>query len=606
MTDDIKLIDFSEVYNTEDPHVAADLMISLIKQAVQKNTKTVKVPNRKKIIKPWITPGLLRCIRHRNNMHKKLKKSPDNEVLKTSFTRYRNYCNKLLKKIKLEYEKNELKKTSYNPKKLWGAINNITNRAKKKENSSYHLLTTSSTPELSVNSVNEFFANIGKNLAEKISDGLTESIKKAFNNNNNNNSHSMVLLPTDEDEVARLILSLRNECAVGWDGIPSNLLKRHINVVVPPLTYICNLALTTGKFPKAFKKSIIHPIYKGGDRDHVNNYRPIAVLPALSKILERIINNRLVNYLEKHNFLSPSQYGFRSGKSSSDAIHDLTNYIVTNLDNGQKVLGIFLDLAKAFDTVSVPILLRKMESLGIRGIQLQLFEDYLSGRTHHSCSNSLNNADTCIKLCQAEKVKYLGVIIDSTLRFHEHINTLNSRLRKLIYVFKTMRDVADEKLKKSVYFALAQSLLTYGITSWGGAPKTKMLQLVRTQRAILKVSFSLPYRYPTELLYKELKILTVRQLFIRSTLLKQHALLKYNPSLSRDKRRFNPVDRYHITLSTKLSKRFFCHHGGFLYNKINKIIPIFNLNKTICKKKITIWFQELNYYDTEQLLTNSI
>ncbi|CAB3261717.1 unnamed protein product [Arctia plantaginis] len=93
------------------------------------------------------------------------------------------------------------------------------------------------------------------------------------------------------------------------------------------------------------------------------------------------MSRRLVDYLTKNNIISPSQYSFRSGRSTSDAVHDLSNSIKTNLDRGQKVIGIFLDLAKAFDTVSVPILIEKIKRLGIRGTPLRLFEDYLSERT---------------------------------------------------------------------------------------------------------------------------------------------------------------------------------------------------------------------------------
>lgn len=148
---------------------------------------------------------------------------------------------------------------------------------------------------------------------------------------------------------------------MGLDRISSGLLKTHLKVVIPHFKYICNLALTSGQFPKPFKKSLIHPIFKSGNRNRVNNYRPITVLPALSKILEQILKGSLVNFLERYNILSPSQYGFRAGKSTSHAVHDLINYIVTNMDGGQKVLGIFLDLAKTYDTVSVSILIRKIK-----------------------------------------------------------------------------------------------------------------------------------------------------------------------------------------------------------------------------------------------------
>ncbi|KAG7304079.1 hypothetical protein JYU34_011009 [Plutella xylostella] len=113
----------------------------------------------------------------------------------------------------------------------------------------------------------------------------------------------------------------------------------------------------------------------------VNNYRPISVLTVLSKILEKILNRKLVNHLDKNNIISENQFGFRSGRSTEDAVHTLTDHIVKGLDSGLKTVGIFLDLCKAFDTVSIPLLLCKMERCGIRGIALDLFTDYLQDRT---------------------------------------------------------------------------------------------------------------------------------------------------------------------------------------------------------------------------------
>lgn len=104
-----------------------------------------------------------------------------------------------------------------------------------------------------------------------------------------------------------------------------------------------------------FKKAVVIPVYKSGDRSCVNIYKPISILPAMSKILEKVLNNRLINYLENKILLASNQYGFRKGKSTEDAVLDLTEFITKSVDNNLKCTGLFLDLSKAFDTVSVPI-----------------------------------------------------------------------------------------------------------------------------------------------------------------------------------------------------------------------------------------------------------
>ena len=96
------------------------------------------------------------------------------------------------------------------------------------------------------------------------------------------------------------------------------------------------------------------------------------------------MNTRLTKYLEQISLLSPSQFGFRSGRSTAEAVHELTDHIINKFDNKTKTLAIYLDLAKAFDTVSVPILIKKLENMGSRSLPLQLFTDYLSDRTQNT------------------------------------------------------------------------------------------------------------------------------------------------------------------------------------------------------------------------------
>jgi hypothetical protein len=136
-----------------------------------------------------------------------------------------------------------------------------------------------------------------------------------------------------------------------------------------------------GIFPRDLKTSIIHPIYKSGDKEDINNYRPISVLPVISKIMEKLINRRLLDFLNTFNVLSKNQYGFRTGISTENAISDLTRNITKLLDNQKKALCIFLDLKKAFDTVSIPTLLYKLNKIGIRGNFLSLLTDFLQERS---------------------------------------------------------------------------------------------------------------------------------------------------------------------------------------------------------------------------------
>ena len=124
----------------------------------------------------------------------------------------------------------------------------------------------------------------------------------------------------------------------------------------------------------------IVPLFKSGDPSLFNNYRPVSVLPIFSKILEKIVYNRLVKYLDKYKVLNIFQFGFRKNHSASMALIYICDKIVKAIENGEYVIGLFLDFSKAFDTVNLNILLDKLCFYGIRGNMLNWFRSYLMGR----------------------------------------------------------------------------------------------------------------------------------------------------------------------------------------------------------------------------------
>ena len=141
-------------------------------------------------------------------------------------------------------------------------------------------------------------------------------------------------------------------------------------------------------YPDEMKVARILPIYKNWDRQKIENYRPISILPCFSKVLERVIYNRLLNYFETNNLLSNKQYGFRQNRSTDLALVDMVDKIATAIDNKEHTVGIFLDLSKAFDTLDHSILLKKLSMYGIRGNVLKLFESYLYNRTQYTLFNN--------------------------------------------------------------------------------------------------------------------------------------------------------------------------------------------------------------------------
>ena len=157
------------------------------------------------------------------------------------------------------------------------------------------------------------------------------------------------------------------------------------------MVHICNLSFTTGVFPYELKIANVVPIFKSGDERVFSNYRPVSVLPVFSKLLERLMYNRLLQYINDNNLLYNLQFGFQKGKSTHMAIIVLLDKISEALDNGDYVIGVFLDFSKAFDTVDHCILLRKLEKYGVCDTYLKWFEDYLSNRAQYVTYNSIKS-----------------------------------------------------------------------------------------------------------------------------------------------------------------------------------------------------------------------
>ena len=166
----------------------------------------------------------------------------------------------------------------------------------------------------------------------------------------------------------------------GYDEIPPKLVKNISKHIVKPLTYIYNQSFLTGVIPNDLKIALVTPVFKANDKEEFNNYRPISVLSCFSKILEKIMYKRVIKYLDKNNILFQSQYGFRKKHSTNLATIELMTKILQAIENGEYTVGVFLDLAKAFDSVNHEILLRKLEHYGIRGIVLEWFTNYLTNR----------------------------------------------------------------------------------------------------------------------------------------------------------------------------------------------------------------------------------
>ena len=222
---------------------------------------------------------------------------------------------------------------------------------------------------------NNYFVNIGPILAASILES-----KATFQNYIHYDGPCLSTINLMDLELENAFASLKTNKSSGYDDASSDFVKKVSDEPFVILKHIFNISLIKGIFPDKLKIARVTTIFKKGNNSLINNYRPISILPCFSKLLERIMYNRLYNFLVEKNILHQKQFGFQNAHSTEHAILQLVNQITEAFSQGEYTLGIFIDLSKAFDTVNRNILLEKLKSYGIQSENLKWFRSYLSNR----------------------------------------------------------------------------------------------------------------------------------------------------------------------------------------------------------------------------------
>ena len=157
-------------------------------------------------------------------------------------------------------------------------------------------------------------------------------------------------------------------------------MKISVNVCKNILSHLINSSLKYGIFPENLKVALIKPLYKKGDPESMDSYRPINLLPAFSKLFEMVMSERLTNFMQECNLFCESQHGYLRGKSTKTAIFEFVKAVVDHFENGNLALGMFLDLSKAYDCLNRELLIKKLEMYGIRGNAHRWLVSYINNR----------------------------------------------------------------------------------------------------------------------------------------------------------------------------------------------------------------------------------
>ena len=202
--------------------------------------------------------------------------------------------------------------------------------------------------------------------------------------------NSFFCLPSDSEEIVILIRWQKSR-STDFMNIPVFIYKILAPLIAPTVSMLFNNSLSEGIFKECFKTAKIINIFKSGDSKSTANYRPISMLPFLSKMFEKLMYARLDSYLKSDNILCANQFGFRKNSNTSDAIIEFLDYVYSSLDNKHSTIAVYLYFSKALDTVNHEILMSKLQHNGIRGAMLSWFMSYLSNRIQYVSIKNLSS-----------------------------------------------------------------------------------------------------------------------------------------------------------------------------------------------------------------------
>ena len=373
--------------------------VNLISEKLDENFKTdesaMGQSKRNRLLNPWITNGIIASVNKKAYYYDEWKKTCSktnkygDDVL---YFRYKNYRQELRKTIRMAkrlYYIRKFENFKGNIKKTWELINELRGKTKANIKASFIIDGQIVQDKRKIsNEFNIFFSSIAQKLNTKVqsstllgnnsSDTPRDQKFTDYFDPKKRICHSMFMSDCDCEEISKLISGLENNKA---SDISIIILKKCSELLLEHLSRFYNNFMYNGIFPEILKRGLITPIFKKGDPRYLDNYRPVSTLPIFGKILEKLIYNRLYNFLLSENVIYENQFGFRKMHSTSHAINYSINKILSEIEAKRHVIGIFIDLSKAFDTIDHAKLLQKLNYYGVRGKCHDILKSYLSKRT---------------------------------------------------------------------------------------------------------------------------------------------------------------------------------------------------------------------------------
>lgn len=362
-------------------------------------------------ISPYMTPEWRRAKQVKKKLYKDYKKQSTPESF-SAYKKQRNICTAIRRKAIRSYFKEKSSKLNGDPRQFWKTFGQMSHSRKRKSNLAEITLNDDGkiiTDRTNLcETFNNYFSTITNTLTcpkpPKYLPTLFshneyhnhESVQAIRENCKNSNSPSFVFEYVSVSEVSKIIKNLKTSTSPGYDKVQARFLKDSVKIIAPMLSDRINCSIRTGNWPSQFKLGAVTPIYKGGNPNQKENYRPITVLSVFNQIYERAICKRLNEFMSDK--LSPYINAYRKHYGCETALVRLIEDWKGNLDRNIKTGIVFNDLSKAFDVIDHNLLLAKLRAYGLSDISLKLIRSYLSDRKQFVKIGNCKSANTEMKV----------------------------------------------------------------------------------------------------------------------------------------------------------------------------------------------------------------
>ena len=377
-------INFDPLYKIKDPEAACSAFLSLITPIIDKHAPLKRTRIKQKD-SPWMTANIIKLMRKRDRLKQKAKNSKKDADW-NKYKKARNNVTTLIRQTKRDFISAHIESSVHDVKKVWKTLRYLApERKSDTEATSIKVDGNYIHCQEMSNAFNEYFSTVGETLHKTFSS--TKKRMKRKRSKKLPNQSLFVFTDTVPNDVEKVIKNLPINKATGPDNLPTKLLKPVASTIAPAITHILNQSFRTGSIPSGWKCARVTPIFKGGDKTCLENYRPISVIPILAKIMEKIAYDQTIKYLTENKVLTNCQSGFRSMHSTETALINVTEKWLKEIDNGNIVGIVMIDLKKAFDTIDHSILLEKLEMHGFDHSTLKWFKNYFEDRRQFTSVN---------------------------------------------------------------------------------------------------------------------------------------------------------------------------------------------------------------------------